>query len=358
MLLRNCLIALWLAAFTSLVFFGDMILPEVMSFDTKIIERLMGQADAFDAYDTVGSYEAIVTVFRYLPKPWDTVFILCVGWVALLALFLPMREPKTIVLASWMILPAVMSAMVRMQKELIVLILALLVILVVSRARWGPLLKTAAILTLYAAYAYFFGRQYYYVIGVVFLYLMMLASAPQLGRFLLVIAAVVAMILVPVSWLQELQQVRDEMTFYRIGTVSLGYRTAFMNYYPVDSLLHFIGNYFYAAARINLPFFFDFGNWKGYYWVTVVMCYAWVLWRGFKGAPENGKILLRLYLSHVLVLNIFEPDAGTYTRHVTSVFLYTLPGLLVLDRSWRDLRLMREAQIKGIAGEKQAVESG
>jgi hypothetical protein len=269
-----------------------------------------------------------------------------------------MREPKTIILASWMILPAVMSAMVRMQKELIVLVLALLVILVVARTKWGPLLKTTAILALYAAYAYFFGRQYYYVIGVAFLYLMMLASAPQAGRFLFVIAAIVGLILVPVSWLQELQQVRDEMTFYRVGTVSLGYRTAFMNPYPVDSLLHFIGNYFYAASRINLPFFFDFGNWKGYYWVTVVCCYAWVLWRGFRGAPQNEKIVLRLYMAHVLVLNIFEPDAGTYTRHVTSVFLYTLPGLLVLDRHWTHGRLTREAQIKGVAREEQPIESG
>jgi hypothetical protein len=356
-MLRTMLIAGWLLVFTLLVFFGDQILPEVMSFDSEIITRIMDDAVDFQVGES-GSYGAVASFFRAIPPPFDIVFILTVGWSSFLLFLLPLKHERTVLLAFYMILPPMLSAMVRIQKELIVITLAMAVLFVATRERLNGLLKVLAIGGLYSGYAYFFGRDYYYVIATVFVGTLAFVRASIIVRFLMVMVGLCALLLVPVDWLDQLQGVRDRMSFYRVGVSAIGYRTAFANVWDVDSLPHFLGNYANAFARLNMPMFFDLGVWKGWYWFTVVITYCWVLSVGFRKGDAKGRLLLALYVSHVIVLNMFEPDAGTYTRHVTSVFLYMLPGLLVLDRQWIEKRLAYQTQVAGSAREDRMIQAG
>ena len=39
-----------------------------------------------------------------------------------------------------------------------------------------------------------------------------------------------------------------------------------------------------------------------------------------------------LFIAHILVLFIFEPDAGSYMRHASSVIFYLLPSLRMTEQ--------------------------
>jgi hypothetical protein len=257
-MIPKLLIAGWLGLFVVLVFFGEDLLPEIMSADSRAIADLM---NAFDASgQDRGSYGAIADFFELFPPPWDKTLILAIGVCSLFLFLRPLALPATVLIACYLTFPQIISGMVRMQKEIIVIALAAAVFYTATRPWLKDGVKFWVVVGLYLGYALAFRREYYYLITGFFVALSLFSGARVEQRLLLVLLAMLAFMFIPMDWLVEVQGVRDRMNVFRIGFTHTGYRTAFLNPLPVDSHMNFIGNYVYAFIRLNVPIFFHAGR--------------------------------------------------------------------------------------------------
>ena len=104
------------------------------------------------------------------------------------------------------------------------------------------------------------------------------------------------------------------------GIDTAGHRTVFLNPLPVDGLVNFSINYLYAAIRLNAPVFFA-PSFKDLFLTIYAWALIYALYRYRKPATLTGFCARALVISHLLVLLVFEPDHGTYLRHLSSVSL-------------------------------------
>lgn len=328
-LLQNKLGILWLGFFTGMVFLGNFVLPGMMAADSEIIENMRdGVIDAGD-----GSFAATALFFSFFPKPLDVILLLAIGWVSLGLMLYKLKTPQAYFAVYLMTFPAIISAMIRPQKEIIVIILAICVTYIVMYTEKSKLMKLLIIMGMYAVYAAVF-RSYYFLIIFTFICTFVFAKASVSQKVCLVLVGIALLLMTPVEILVKLQGQRDLMNYVRVSSGEAGHRTAFMNPYLIDSLWHFILNYVHAILRMHTPIIFDFGI-KSIGWMGIASLYAYALLKGAWQKWEGSDILFPLFMAHLLVLMLFEPDIGTYIRHITSVFLYVLPGILALDKSWQ-----------------------
>ena len=133
-------------------------------------------------------------------------------------------------------------------------------------------------------------------------------------------------------WLFEvLQGPRDAVNLVRMATMTVGTQSAFMNPLPPDSLGNFLVNYGYAFARLNLPVLFQVRMQEVFLLSVVLVTFTLILYGLRHGGPKERACAL-LVLAHALTLNLFEPDLGSYLRHLTSATIYLAPVLSLLDR--------------------------
>ncbi|HGL6716703.1 hypothetical protein NTJ56_18680 [Burkholderia contaminans] len=149
---------------------------------------------------------------------------------------------------------------------------------------------------------------------------------PRVAGTLLFVAVLVAL---PNGVYTLLQQPRDLAVDYLVYSSPFGARTSFYNPLPPDSFVHFVGNYAYSVVRLNLPVFFSFDP-KGLAMQALIALFLCAAWRrlpvrridGHAIAPaRDGELLACVVLGHVAVSMLFEPDLGSYLRHLSSVAL-------------------------------------
>lgn len=325
-LMKNKLAVLWLGFFTFMVFVGNIVLPDIMSADSNYIQNM---AEGFvEPGDT--SFKATAFFFSLFPSPLDVVLILVVGWVSLSLLMMKLKTPQANLLAYYMTFPAMLTCMIRPQKETIVIILAITVAWLVMGTQFSKLKKFVMVAGIYTLYALFF-RQYFFLIIAAFaaVYLV-IESRRGLIAVLVGLLGVGAVLVMPIDILYDLQYPRDMVNYGRVGTGLAGHRTAFMNPYPIDSGWNFLLNYIYVFIRMNLPFVFDLSP-KAWFWFGAIVTYVYVMVKGLKNSSDEMRMLVSLFLGHMCTLLLFEPDTGSYTRHITSVFVYMTPALMAVD---------------------------
>lgn len=339
-LFQKKLLLLWLVIFTLLVFAGNTFLSSTFSSDSQLIQDM---ADGFVEPGS-GSYAATAMFFRLFPAPLDVVLILVMGWVSLYMFMVKNQTLQSNMLAFYMTFPAMVTCMIRPQKETIVIILAVLVAWVTLNKPWSKWWKLAFIVGAYAVYAALF-RQYFFLIIAAFAGVYMMIESRNLNIAVMIALLGVAIVLMtPVDFLYDLQYPRDMVNYNRIGSGLPGHRTAFMNPYPIDSSWNFILNYLYVVVRLNIPMVFDLSP-KAWFWFGSVVCYVFVLVKGLKNSTDEIRILSALFMAHVSVLLLFEPDTGSYTRHITSVFVYLTPSLMVVDNYFQQRRELKHKQL-------------
>src|SRR5690606_16251863 len=128
----------------------------------------------------------------------------------------------------------------------------------------------------------------------------------------------------------ELGEARDIVNRGRQWSNFAGSRSAFMNLVPTRDAFDFLVNYFYAVLRLNLPILFNPAPQEVFLMLNVGI-YGWLAYIGCSVRDPAVRFPVVLFISHVLVLTIFEPDLGSYLRHLSSVFIYLLPALSFWD---------------------------
>lgn len=285
--------------------------------------------------DAGPSYKNTALIFHFIPKIITIPLVLLISAFALIVFMRDLRQISTILIAAYITLPAIILFLTRPQKETIVIIMTMIVLLVFrsNKSQW---LKISTVTLIYILYAVFM-RQYYFLIIAAFLALCLSTPIMHTLRiswgvlFVLYIPIIIIVLLIlPDNFFLETQGKRD------VVNQGLGYfreaRTGFFNPLQPDNGWNFIINYIYAFFRLNFPIFFTV-SYKEVLHMISVFIFARLLWIGLE-ARRNPEATLcaKLLISHVLVLLIFEPDLGSYLRHLTSVFLYLTPMLILRDQ--------------------------
>jgi hypothetical protein len=323
LLVNRLAILFWVSVCVVLGYVDLSFITQNINIDSdRIMELRSGVGEAGN------SFANTAIIFGYIPDILLIPVVLLISSVALIIFMKDMRRVSTILIAMYITLPAVILFLPRPQKETIVVIMTIIVYWI-FKSKYSQWIKLALFTAIYIAYAIFM-RQYYFLIVAAFFGLHFGEKMAGLPRLAAVIATIAILMMLPEKFFTATQGVRDVVNHY-LGSDGQMARTAFLNPLPADNGLNFVLNYIYSAIRLNFPILFTFGYKEILHMISVFIIGRFI-WMGL-GAKNNPDIILcsQLAFAHVLVLLLFEPDVGTYLRHLTSVFLYLTPMLLLAD---------------------------
>lgn len=273
-------------------------------------------------------YTATAWLFSHLPGFLIQTVVLLIGASALILFIWPLRTRTQLILASFITIAPIFLILTRPLKDTFVILLTIAVVFLL-KARLRPAIKVALVTLIYVFYGYFI-RQYYYLIALSFLVILVYASSGLRGKLLVALAGLAFFMAVPDSVFLELQGARDLMNYRRFGSGAPGSRTAFFNILPPTDAFNFLVNYVSAAFRLSLSFVFSLG-FRELFLTLNVATYMFLIWRGVRSDRDDARLAAYLVMAHISVLWIFDPDLGTHLRHLSTVFLYLLPLLEILD---------------------------
>lgn len=287
------------------------------------------------------SYYYSALIFQNTPQALLLPAVALIGAAHILIVYGRNSHPVTLLLCTILLLPALLF-FARPGKETL-LSLVTFVVLGLLCLRSNGLFRVLAVAACYLFYAYFM-REYFIVILAAFAGLMLLAQLSWGWRLALLAAALGALSLAPAELFQILQGPRDAVNLLRMATSVVGVQSAFSNPLPPDSLGNFLFNYGYAFARLNLPVLFQL-RMQEVFLLSVVLATFTLIAFGLRRGGAKERACALLVLAHVLTLNLFEPDLGSYLRHLTSATIYLAPILALLDRHLAAPQTQREAAL-------------
>ena len=302
-------------------------IPEIYLRDAVQIQYLIQGTLSFEED---GSFGATSAVFNILPQEVNHAVVGLLNCYILWLILTQIKTFRGLVLIIPLLAPLVLLNMMSPTKDTIVLMMTLLIYSVSLRVR-PPLSLLLTILGCYAVYG-FFVRSYYLLIVVAFMGYLIIDKTHASRVFLYTPILLLIVFLLPEQLYQTLEGSRDEVNFWIIlGKTDNEVRTLFTNPFPPDSGLHFLGNYAYALCLLNFPFLLDFSA-KEVIMAVDIAINTWLIATGIRMLQGPQRLLTFLFVAHVTVLILFEPDFGSYSRHFSSVFLYLLPAFAFQER--------------------------
>ncbi|WP_063701696.1 hypothetical protein [Pseudoalteromonas gelatinilytica] len=251
----------------------------------------------------------IYNFFQYLGIAPTTLAII-VGYIVILFTF---KEKLAVKNGDFLILlfcfsPALFMNLGKPSKEMFI---TLFMIFCVGSLNKGKIKKASLIVFVYAAIF-----RIYYIPLAISLYLFSLKSVVL--KWLVVIFGFISVLLFFLFF--------DEKIFDFIsGLLSrrdYGYlnddnirRTVFANPFDNDSWFNIILNYFNAMLRLNLSLIYSF-TLKEFF----LQAYVFYIFYISICAYRRGSSLGAAVLVNMMVYPLFEPDLGSYLRHIASIF--------------------------------------
>ncbi|RQX81471.1 hypothetical protein DF034_18495 [Burkholderia anthina] len=312
-----CVALLYLAVYAN----ARALLPEFIFRDADKIDTQISGGATYDGT----SFDAVGRFYRALGGAGTSVFVAALGVLFIWLALRQTRRAGSLFANLVLIAPCLFFNLFVASKDTLVVLIAVLVAL--AARRFGTVRTLAIAVVLYAGYAALI-RSYFALIVLCAGSAWALRRAPLPLKVVALLLAGAAFVALPDSVYTLLQHPRDVAVDYLVYESPFGARTSFYNPYPPDSFLHFVGNYAYSVARLNLPILFSFDV-KGIAmqgFIALVLASAWP-----RVAPSadtraaslpGGDTLACLILAHVAVSMLFEPDLGSYTRHLSSVALF------------------------------------
>ncbi|ARE39244.1 hypothetical protein RGUI_1103 [Rhodovulum sp. P5] len=297
---------------------GQSTFSATASLDSQAIERL-----AQDGETSGGSYAAMAAVYLMIPAGLHKLVTLLIGLACIGAYFWQVRRREAALSIAFLSLAPSILTLATFQKDT-VLALFVLSVFAILLSRWPNLYKILAILAIYALYASLF-RNYYFIIAVFFVMLMVLRRGNRVALFYGLLLFAVSFVFVPPDVYETLQGSRDVVNTFRLNRPAWQQpRTAFLNPVPPDSLWNFAVNYVYAMFRLNLYVLVSPGAKELFLLLNAVFYIGFFSW-GYMRRTDAAMLAGALGVAHLLVLHFFEPDNGSYVRHLGS----TLPYLTI-----------------------------
>ncbi len=274
-------------------------------------------------------YTATAWLFSHLPGFLIQPAVLFIGGSSLIIFIWPLRTRTLLILASFITIAPIFLILTRPIKDTFVILLTMAVLFLL-KSQLRPLLKVFAISLIYVFYGYLF-RRYYYLIALSFFVIFIFSSGGLRVKLLLALSGLAIFIAIPDNIFMQLQGTRDLNNVLRIGTDAPGSRTIFLNPLPPTDAFNFLVNYVVAAFRLSFSFAFNLGP-RELFLTFNVAIYFFLIWKGMRSDKSDARLAAHLVMAHISVLWIFDPDLGSHLRHLSSVFLYLLPIMQMLER--------------------------
>lgn len=329
--LRNLTIIVTCLAFVVFVFLAQTVLAALLPSqgnDAETIAKMSSVTASAEAFD---GYAAVSIIYAHTTETIRSMMLIVLGVTTIGLLLWWLRLPRTLVLALACLVPAWLLYLPLFTKDTFVTPVIIGSTLILTGFQRSPSLRIGLTGALYLMYAVIF-RQYFIIIFAVWLGLLVLLKVDWRWRIIILAVVPLLAMMIPDSLYETLQMQRDIVNYMRLG--GQGNRTAFMNLVQPDGLRTFPINYLYAAWRLNFPIFVGGGPKEAY--LFVMLCtYVLLMIRGLRSGNSRVSWPAALFCAHMLVLNIFEPDLGSYLRHLSTALLFLAPSLAMWDRQWQ-----------------------
>jgi hypothetical protein len=323
---------LTLALGVVLVYWGTMVviapsLPERLSRDTLLIYEMLATGIE---QDLSGSYAGTVFLFSLFPSNSLQFAVAALGSLFLVLFVYPIRTVRWQLIGILLLIPVVVLSLLRPQKEFFVILMTLIVYLSALRSSGWRTGFFFTILLLYGGYALLV-REYFGLILVLFIGLNIFVEAPRAIRASLLLFLLLLILVAPTTLFDAVQSHRDWVNEHRADASLVGNRTAFNNPFEPSGKLSFFVNYAYAALFLNFAVFF-LQSIKEVFLLVTVSIYGFLVYHGLRLGSRMERSFACLFLAHALTLWLFEPDLGSYLRHLSSALLYLLPVIVARER--------------------------
>ncbi|KVE29457.1 hypothetical protein WS67_04520 [Burkholderia singularis] len=298
------------------------LLPEFIFRDADKIQAQMGGADTYagTSFDAVGRFYAMF-------GPLVDALVIGIGACFIWAMLCRANRPGLMAAALVLSVPCVFFNLFVASKDTLVVLISLFVAHAARRDNPRRAMLTA--LLCYGAYAALV-RSYFALIAAIGFGAYAWRNCPLQWRLAGAATALLAVFLLPGSVYVALLHSRDMAVDYLVYQSPYGARTSFYNPLDPSSFTGFVGDYLYALGRLNLAWLFSPGIKELAMQLFIVLAVGPAL-----GQPQasRAKTLLGCFvIGHVAVSMLFEPDLGSYTRHLSSVALYSMTALSAARR--------------------------
>jgi hypothetical protein len=310
------LLCLLLMSFVLAIYmFQDMLLPKYFFTDAGTISNLINYVD-LDSAQT-DSFVSTAWVFNNLGDNGSQVFLLAGAICVVLLMSFRSQRYELVAFTLLYMVPFTLFNL-KLSKEAIVIAMNFSCCLVCLSGR-SKVFKVIFVASLYLLYAYFF-RFYYAFIAVGMVFLTCFFSARGRLRTTLLCLALVACLVLPGDVWTQLQLARDTVNTSREGLSDS--KTIFSNLLTPNGIATALPNSLYAAVRFFFAPAFSFRPQE--------LLLSMVLWSVIVLMVKNKNYshpLVALLMANFLIQTFFEPDLGSFLRHMTAYAfcLYAVP---------------------------------
>ncbi|MGZ2748865.1 hypothetical protein [Burkholderia stagnalis] len=289
-------------------------LPEFVFRDAEKIQDQIGGSSTYEGT----SFDAVAKLYAMLGPTGTHLFVAAIGALVIWRTIGCARRAGSLVACVVLLVPCVFFNLFVASKDTLVVLIAIALAGVAQRR--STFVTVVAAVALYGAYASVV-RGYFGLILAIALAALLFRQGSLRRRTLMLLAAPLAILLLPNDVYYLLQHPRDMAADYLAYGSPFGARTSFNNPAVPDSFAAFCMNYLYAVARLNLPVLFSPGPKE-----IAMQVFVWIalaaVWRRVPGNANPARdVLAAIVIGHVAVSMLFEPDLGSYTRHLSSVAL-------------------------------------
>jgi hypothetical protein len=294
-------------------------LPEFVFRDSDKIQSQVGGASTYQ--DT--SFDAVAKFYAALGGIGSNLFVVVVGAVFIWLMVGYSKRLGNLLANTVLIIPCVFFNLFVASKDTLVVLMS--IVLVQVGRRWGVRYAMVTAIALYAGYALTV-RIYFVLIVAIGAGAWIFLRVSLRLKTVLILAALIGLYVLPESAYFALMHPRDMAVDYLVSGSLYGARTGFYNLFEPRSFATFCADYAYAILKLNVPVLFYPGL-KSF----VMQVFVWIaVGSVFSRKPayligtdtRTVDMLGCLVIGHMAVSMLFEPDLGSYTRHLASVALF------------------------------------
>jgi hypothetical protein len=229
-----------------------------------------------------------------------------------------------LLLNTVLITPCVFFNLFVASKDTLVVLMSIVLVLIGRRGSVRNVIVAAV--ALYAGYALTV-RIYFALILAIAVGAWIFRRASLRLKTVLILTVVTGLYMLPDAAYYMLLHPRDMAVDYLVSGSPHGARTGFYNLLEPNSFAAFCVDYVYAILKLNVPVLFHAGPKECLMLVFVWIAVGAVFGRKPGRLQGTGAgavdVLASLVIGHMAVSMLFEPDLGSYTRHLSSVALFS-----------------------------------
>jgi hypothetical protein len=310
-------------------------LPEFVFRDAEKIKSQIGGSNTYQGT----SFDAVAKFYTSLGSVGTGLFVVGTGVLLIWIVIGQSRRLGSLAVNFILIAPCIFFNLFVASKDTLVVLMAIALQYVARRcpARYVMLAAVA----LYSAYAVIV-RSYFALILAAMIGAWIFRLASLRIKLTLALALGVLLYLLPGEAYVALLHPRDMAVDYLASGSPYGARKSFYNPFDPATFVAFCADYAYAALRLNVPILFSPGPkefaMQIFVWIALSALFRRAQNNEHTATSEALEMLTCLVIGHICVSMLFEPDLGSYIRHLSSVSLFCALQLGQFERRARRLQ--------------------